>query len=102
MIPDYLAYRLTGRQVAEVSNASTTQLLNIHHRDYDYDLLDLAGIKASQLPDLVETGTYLGPLLRENFKDYKLPYVEVYAVATHDTASAVVGVPATSKMLLYL
>ena len=56
LIPDYLAYRLTGRQVAEVSNASTTQLLNIHHRDYDYDLLDLAGIKASQLPDLVETG----------------------------------------------
>ena len=53
LIPDYLAYRLTGRQVAEVSNASTTQLLNIHHRDYDYDLLDLAGIKASQLPDLV-------------------------------------------------
>ena len=102
LIPDYLAYRLTGRQVAEVSNASTTQLLNIHHRDYDYDLLDLAGIKASQLPDLVETGTYLGPLLRENFKDYKLPYVEVYAVATHDTASAVVGVPATSKDFAYI
>ena len=102
LIPDYLAYRLTGRQVAEVSNASTTQLLNIHHRDYDYDLLDLAGIKASQLPDLVETGTYLGPLLRENFKDYKLPHVEVYAVATHDTASAVVGVPATSKDVAYI
>ena len=102
LIPDYLAYRLTGKAVAEVTNASTTQLLNIHQRDYDEELLEVAGIQRQQLPDLLEAGSWIGDLRPELYKVYDLPQVAVYAVASHDTASAVVGVPATSPDFAYI
>lgn len=102
LIPDYIAYRLTGKVVAEATNASTTQLLNIHERDYDEEILAVAGIKRQQLPDLVEAGSFIGRLLPELSENYDLPEVAVYAVASHDTASAVVGVPATTQDFAYI
>ena len=44
----------------------------------------------------------MAPYFEKISRITKLPYVEVYAVATHDTASAVVGVPATSKDFAYI
>lgn len=102
MIPDYITYCLTGKMVGEVSNVSTTQLLNLECRDYDEDLLDLLDIPRSKFPDLVESGTVIGPILPEHSERYDLPDIEVIAVATHDTASAVVGVPAIEKNWAYI
>lgn len=102
LIPDYLAYRLTGKKVGEVTNVSTTQYLNIHSRAYDKDLLDVAGISEDKLPELIETGRVIGQILPELYEDYDLPQAQVIAVATHDTGSAVVGVPATTDNWAYL
>ena len=102
MIPDYIAYRLTGKKVGEVTNASTTQYLNIHSRSYDKELLDLAGIDSGKLPELIETGEVIGKLSSDLYAKYDLPEATVVAVATHDTASAVVGVPAVNKNWAYL
>ncbi|MFC5631578.1 MULTISPECIES: rhamnulokinase [Streptococcus] len=102
LIPDYIAYRLTGQKVGEVTNVSTTQYLNIHSRDYDKDLLDVAGVSLDQLPELMETGTVIGEILPELHETYDLPKARVIAVATHDTGSAVVGVPATSENWAYI
>lgn len=102
LIPDYLAYRLTGKKVGEVTNVSTTQYLNIHSRAYDKDLLDVAGISEDKLPELIETGQVIGQILPELYEDYDLPQAQVIAVATHDTGSAVVGVPATTDNWAYL
>ncbi|WP_161980741.1 rhamnulokinase [Streptococcus sp. S784/96/1] len=102
LIPDYIAYRLTGQKVGEVTNVSTTQYLNIHSRDYDKDLLDVAGVSLDQLPELMETGTVIGEILPELYETYDLPKARVIAVATHDTGSAVVGVPATSENWAYI
>ena len=102
LIPDYLAFRLTGKTVAEKTNASTTQLLNIHSGDYDQDLLELAGVRRRQLPELIDAGVFLGSLLDELQEDYHLPDVSVYAVASHDTASAVVGVPSLDKGFAFI
>lgn len=102
LIPDYLAYRLTGVAVSEETNASTTQLLNIHNRDYDDDLLAAVNLHRHQLPDLVSPGYYLGEIQSALYEQYDLPISHVYAVATHDTASAVVGVPATSESFAYI
>lgn len=102
MIPDYIAYRLTGKKVGEVTNASTTQYLNIHSRSYDKDLLDLTGVDSGKLPKLIETGEVIGKLSSDLYAKYDLPEATVVAVATHDTASAVVGVPAVNKNWAYL
>ena len=102
MIPDYIAYCLTGKMVGEVSNVSTTQLLNLESRDYDEDLLKLLDIPRTKFPELVESGVVIGPILPEHHERYNLPEVEFIAVATHDTASAVVGVPAIEKNWAYI
>ncbi|MET3558192.1 rhamnulokinase [Streptococcus rupicaprae] len=102
MIPDYIAYHLTGQKTGEVTNASTTQYLNIHSRTYDQDLLALAGLASDKLPDLIETGQIIGELRPELYETYHLPHAQVIAVATHDTASAVVGVPAIRDNYAYI
>ncbi|MCO7174911.1 rhamnulokinase [Sporolactobacillus kofuensis] len=94
MVPDYIGYRLTGKMVAEVTNASTTQMLNFRQRLFDSDLLKKVNVKDSQFPKLVEPGTVLGEIKEEWRNHYDLPEkCKIITVATHDTASAVVGTP---------
>lgn len=95
-------YQKTGIQFLKVTNGSTTQYLNIHSRDYDKELLDVAGVDLDKFPDLIETGEIIGNLSSELYATYDLPEAKVVAVATHDTASAVVGVPATGENWAYL
>jgi rhamnulokinase len=93
LVPDYLYYRLTGCKINEVTNASTTQLLNLDRRDFDDDLLDLLNIKREQFATLTEPGTALGFLDESLLQTYDLPDCQLICVATHDTASAVLGAP---------
>jgi rhamnulokinase len=100
LIPDLITCWLTGRQVAEVTNASTTGLLDVRSRAWSSELLGrlgaelpaLAGLK-DVLPDLVEPGTVVGPLLAALADETGLGDVPVVAVASHDTASAVAAIP---------
>lgn len=93
MIPDYIGYVLTGNAVAEVTNASTTQMLNLREGLFDKDLLAKVNVYPEQFPKLVESGSILGPIRHKWHLQYDLPDCEVITVATHDTASAVVGTP---------
>lgn len=102
LIPDYIAYRLTGKKTGEVTNNSTTQYLNIHSRNYDKELLEVIGLDLDKFPDLIETGEVIGRISSDLYATYDLPEATVVAVATHDTASAVVGVPATNENWAYL
>jgi rhamnulokinase len=100
LIPDLIGYWLTGRRVAEVTNASTTGLLDARSRTWSADLLDrlaavypeLAGLR-DRLPELVEPGTAVGQLVPEVREATGLGEVPVFAVASHDTASAVAATP---------
>ncbi|MBS4176814.1 rhamnulokinase [Lederbergia citrea] len=102
MIPDYLGYRLTGNAVTEVTNASTTQLLNIDSRAFDEELLELISVKKEQFAALIEPGTELGLLKQEWFPEYDLPECKIITVASHDTASAIVGTPGDGENWAYL
>ncbi|MFD1319035.1 rhamnulokinase [Loigolactobacillus zhaoyuanensis] len=93
MIPDYLGYVLTGNAVTEVTNASTTQMLNLRQGLFDKDLMSEVNVEADQFPHLVEAGTLLGSVRRKWHKQYDIPETDVITTATHDTASAVVGTP---------
>jgi len=102
MIPDYLAYKLTGQMVGEVTNVSTSQMLNLETGDFDEDLLKILDIPRDKFPELVSPGTKIGQVKAELVTAYDLPAIEVIAVATHDTASAIIGVPAIEGKWAYL
>ncbi|CAH1192958.1 L-Rhamnulokinase [Paenibacillus auburnensis] len=93
LVPDYLYYRLCGRKINEVTNASTTQLLNLAEREFDADLLALLHLQRDQFAVLTEPGEVLGTISDTLMEQYDLPECELICAATHDTASAVLGVP---------
>jgi rhamnulokinase len=93
LIADLLNFMLTGRAVAEYTNATTTQLINAETGVWDRSLIDLLDLPEYWFADLVQPGTDLGPLKDELAVELELAGVRVVAPATHDTASAVAGAP---------
>lgn len=101
LIPDLLAFLLTGARVAERTNASTTGLLGVESGTWDVALAARLGIDASLLPHLVDPGTVIGRL-RPEVAERIGADLPVIAVGSHDTASAVVAVPMTSPRAAYI
>nr|WP_309491621.1 rhamnulokinase family protein [Microbacterium sp. Se5.02b] len=101
LIPDLIAYLLTGSAVAERTNASTTGLLGVADGEWDTALADRLSIRSSILPPLVDPGATIGTLRPELAarigKD--LP---VIAVGSHDTASAVAATPLSTPDSAYI
>jgi rhamnulokinase len=103
LIPDLLTYWLTGEVGAERTNASTTQLLDVTTGAWATDLMARLAIPRSLFPPLREPGSTVGPLRPDVSAQLGLDSpVAVTAVGSHDTASAVVGVPATGKRFAYI
>lgn len=102
LIPDYLGYVFTGEKVTEKTNASTMQLLNANTQTWDEELVELIQVDASLFPPLVEAGTVLGELLIDKFPAHDLPAVTIINVASHDTASAVLGTPGYGENWAYI
>ena len=98
LIPDYFAYRLTGIAKTEYTNATTTQLVNPATKDWDYGLIGKLGIKASIFGEITMAGTEVGRLKAEIAEQVGYD-LQVIQTATHDTASAVVAVPAKGDAL---
>ncbi|MFI5756389.1 rhamnulokinase family protein [Streptomyces sp. NPDC051569] len=95
LIPDLLTYWLTGRIGAEATNASTTGLYDTRAGTWSATVTDSLGLGAGLLPRLHHPGDATGTLLPEAAAHTGLPSgTPVTAVASHDTASAVVAVPA--------
>ncbi len=101
-MPDALTYLLTGEAVCEYTIASTSQILNPVTGDLDEELLATLGLKRSQFGRLVQPGEVVGTLSAQAQKATGLGPVKVVAVAGHDTASAVVSVPAKDAHFAYL
>lgn len=89
LLPDLINYNLTGRRVAEYTNATTTQMVNAATGEWDMHLLGRVGVATRPLPEIVPAGTDLGPLKKEFAEGLCLDGVRVIAPATHDTGSAV-------------
>lgn len=93
MVPDWLNWCLCGSHAVEFTNATTTQFLDPRTRRWSTDLLGRFGLPTHLLPDLVDPGERLGLLRPELSAATGLGRVPVVTPATHDTGSAVVGVP---------
>jgi rhamnulokinase len=102
MIPDLIGFWLTGRLVTETTNASTTGLLDPRTGAWDLELLARAGLPSSLLTGLVAPGDTIGPVSAHVGERLGAPGLTVTAVGSHDTASAVVGVPMQSDDAAYI
>jgi rhamnulokinase len=98
MIPDLLNNRLCGSTTNEITNASTTQLLDARTLEWSTELCDALGIRRSLLPPLHQPGTTLGTIHSEIAARHPLlEGLAVVAAASHDTASAIAGTPLRSS-----
>jgi len=97
LIPDYFSYRLTGQMNWEYTNATTTQLVNINSDSWDENLLNWTGASRDWFGTPTHPGNVIGHWTcpQENA-------IPVVAVASHDTASAVIAAPLASQNAAYL
>ncbi len=89
-LPDYFNYLLSGRMENEISFASTTQLLDVHGKDWSRATLDHFHIPANWFTTPIRANTVLGPVTGLP----ELKGVKVVAVPGHDTAAAYDAMPA--------
>ncbi|OXS30620.1 rhamnulokinase [Streptomyces sp. XY006] len=103
LMPDLLTFWLTGEQGTELTNASTTQLIDPRTRDWAYGVAERLGIDLGLFAPLRRPGDPAGMLRAEVLEETGLAGpVPVTAVGSHDTASAVAAVPATGERFAYI
>ncbi|MDO9398782.1 MAG: rhamnulokinase family protein [Herbiconiux sp.] len=101
LIPDLITYWLTGERIAERTNASTTGLLDVRTGAWSTSLAERLGLPSGLFPGLVEPGSSIGALLPSLAREVGAA-LPVHTVGSHDTASAVVGVPAADEEFAYV
>ena len=89
MVPEYLMWKLTGVKAREYTNATTTGLVNAKTGEFDMEIIKSLGLPERLFPKLQQPGTAIG--------EYK--GIKVVLCATHDTASAVEGIPMDGEQL---
>ncbi|WP_371101390.1 rhamnulokinase family protein, partial [Streptomyces sp. PU_AKi4] len=103
LIPDLLTYWLTGEQGTELTNASTTQLIDPRTRDWAHGVAERLGVDLSLFAPLRRPGDAAGVLRPGVLEETGLTGpVPVTAVGSHDTASAVAAVPADGERFAYI
>ena len=90
--PDLLNFWLTGKKVCEFTSATTTQMFNPAKNNWAIQLMEKLKIPHNIFPEVVNPGIVLG----------KYKGMEVIAVATHDTGSAVAAIPVQTKDFAYV
>lgn len=83
MIPEYLMYKLTGVKKKEFTNATTMGMINHDTLQFDHELVERLGLPERLFPKLDQPGTEVG----------YYEGIKVVLCATHDTGSAVEGIP---------
>lgn len=103
LMPDLFHYFLSGVRCSEYTIASTTQMLDVHRRQWSPSILNAFSIPIEIMPAIVSPGTILGPLTPAVALDAGLdPSTRVIAPCAHDTASAVAAVPAETGNWVYI
>ncbi|MBR5356348.1 MAG: rhamnulokinase, partial [Lachnospiraceae bacterium] len=101
MMPDYFNFLLSGVKKQEYTNATTGQLVNPDTKDWDYELIKLLGYPEKIFKEIVTPGTFIGNFKKDIEKEVGFSS-KVIAVASHDTASAVVSVPSLTDKHVYI
>ncbi|MEU3497663.1 rhamnulokinase family protein [Kitasatospora cineracea] len=103
LVPDLLTHWLTGTVGTEATNASTTGLYDARTGNWSTPILTALGLDPALLPPLRRPGDHAGTVLPHVAAATGLrPGTPLVAVASHDTASAVAAVPATTADFAYI
>ena len=102
MMPDLFNFWLTGMKATEWSNATSTQMVDPHTRAWADDLISAFALPRAILTDIIPSGTILGSLRSDIASEAGCGSLSVIAPGTHDTASAVVAVPAENWDYAYI
>jgi len=89
-MPCYFNFLLSGKQVNELTIASTSQMLEVHGDQWDADILDKLGLEEAKLGNVVQPGTLLGQVILPEAGNLRIQNV---AVCGHDTACVVAALP---------
>lgn len=101
-LPEYVLLRWGGRAVAEYTNATHTQMVELDTRQWSSEIFQAAQLDLASAPKLVPPGTEVGRL-RESISELPAFHDTVLiAPACHDTASAIAGIPATGNDWAYI
>lgn len=98
MTPDYFNFLLTGVKKQEYTNATTSQMVDPETKDWDYGLIDMLGYKKEIFQPISMPGSEVGSLKKE-VRDFVGFDCKVVLPCTHDTASAVLSIPANDDFL---
>ncbi len=101
-MPDLFAYMLTGNAVCEYSIATTSQMVNIETKDWDYELLEKFGIDSSILCPISPSGSRAGMLRPEICEELGVKSVPVISVCGHDTQSAITAIPSKNDNFAFI
>ena len=102
MFPEYVLYWLSGRRVAEYTNATHTGLVNLETGNWDAELFRLLDLQIDAAPPIVHAGTVLGPMQGPLTALHAFRETRIIAPATHDTASALAGIPGSLSSTAYI
>ncbi len=98
MIPQYLTWVLTGVKTHEYTNCTTGGLVNANMREYDEEIISKLGLPKRLFPQINQAGEFVGNLKSE-IADYVGGQTKVVLCASHDTGSAVEGIPMEKDQL---
>ncbi|WP_240508075.1 rhamnulokinase [Virgibacillus indicus] len=102
LMPDLFNYLLTGVKRAEETIASTTQLFDPYKKTWNEEIISKLDLPKSIFQQLVKPGEEIGTISRELAEELGIPQIPVVATTSHDTASAVVSVPAADEDFLFV
>lgn len=98
MIPQYLTWVLTGVKTHEYTECSTGGMVNAQTRKYDEEIISKLGLPKCLFGEILQSGTMVGNL-KEDVAQYVGGQTKVVLCASHDTGSAVEGIPMEKDQL---
>jgi rhamnulokinase len=101
-LPEYMLHRWGGESIAEYTNATHTQMVELGRMAWCDEIFRAAGLSRNSAPRIVPPGTVVGRLTGPLAAVPGLAEVQLIAPACHDTASAVAGIPAAGADWAYL
>ena len=100
--PDLINYFLTGKKVNEYTIASTSQLLHVNDKIWDNSLFEKLELPKTIMQNIVQPGEIIGLLKEDIATETGATKAKVFAVASHDTASAMAAIPTTGEGQAFL
>jgi rhamnulokinase len=101
-LPEYLLSRWGGARIAEYTNATHTQMVELYEKQWSHEIFDALHLDLASAPRLVPPGTDVGKLSGPLADLPAFTDTTLIAPACHDTASAIAGIPATGNDWAYI